>query len=584
MSKKAFILAVSELGSVKGLTKEQIKEAIVDSFVLALNKKIEGEYKVEQKNARVKKLDRLILKDKEEVKLPEALIKVDVDLDKAVIKLFRQYKVLNDEDITDDYLEISIDKAREYKKSIKVGDYLDEEIPFESLTKKDVDRFITNFKQKISSFEKEILLDQFQDKIGQIVTGIVEKADSHSVIVNLGKTTVTMFRNDLIGDEKFQTGDTIKVYVRGLKKDETKKASLIDVSRSCPEFLSKLFENEVIEIQDGIVEIKAIARIPGKRSKVVVLSHDSNVDPSGACIGKNGERIQRIVSELGNTKDSREKVDVILYHHNLGAYLYEILKPAEVIGINIDKENNQATVITRNGTMKLAVGTHGQNLSLARRLTGLNFIKVLDESEMEKEGISSYKPIEEYLAEDEAERREEERKRFRENNIRQSEARRLQSDNVIEEETIETNVTPSVNVEENVKEFSLEEEPTVEEETKVNEEVKEEVKEEIVPEVKKKVIEPVELREVKTTTTLEMLEQSLEEEKKQKEEASKAKKNNKKKENKIEEDLDEKKPIKKMDIYTEEELRELDDQDEDDYYDDDEDWSEYDNDDYYEDK
>ncbi len=581
MSKKAFVLAVSELGSVKGLTKEQIKEAIVDSFVLALNKKIEGEYKVEQKSARVKKLDRLILKDKEDTKLPEALIKVDVDLDKASIKLYRQYKVLNDEDITDDYIEMSIDKAREYKKTIKAGEYLDEEIPFESLTKKDVDRFVTNFKQKISSFEKEILLEQFADKIGQIVTGIVEKADSHSVIVNLGKTTVTMFRNDLIGDEKFQTGDTIKVYVRGLKKDETKKTSLIDVSRSCPEFLGKLFENEVIEIQDGIVEIKAIARISGKRSKVVVLSHDPNVDPSGACIGKNGERIQRIVSQLGNTKDSKEKVDVILYHHNLGAYLYEILKPAEVIGVNIDEENNQATVITRNGTMKLAVGTHGQNLSLARRLTGLNFIKVLDESEMEKEGISSYKPIEEYLAEDEAERREEERKRFRENNIRQSEAKRLQNDNVIEEEPInEVNETPSANLEENVKEFSLEE-PSVEEVKETKEE-----KEEVVPEVKKKVVEPVELREVKTTTTLEMLEQSLEEEKKQKEEASKAKKNNKKKENKVEEeDLSEKKPIKKMDIYTEEELKELDDQDEDDdYYDDEEDWSEYDNDDYYEDK
>ena len=582
MSKKAFVLAVSELGSVKGLTKEQIKEAIVDSFVLALNKKIEGEYKVEQKSARVKKLDRLILKDKEDTKLPEALIKVDVDLDKASIKLYRQYKVLNDEDITDDYIEMSIDKAREYKKTIKAGEYLDEEIPFESLTKKDVDRFVTNFKQKISSFEKEILLEQFADKIGQIVTGIVEKADSHSVIVNLGKTTVTMFRNDLIGDEKFQTGDTIKVYVRGLKKDETKKTSLIDVSRSCSEFLGKLFENEVIEIQDGIVEIKAIARISGKRSKVVVLSHDPNVDPSGACIGKNGERIQRIVSQLGNTKDSKEKVDVILYHHNLGAYLYEILKPAEVIGVNIDEENNQATVITRNGTMKLAVGTHGQNLSLARRLTGLNFIKVLDESEMEKEGISSYKPIEEYLAEDEAERREEERKRFRENNIRQSEAKRLQNDNVIEEEPInEVNETPSANLEENVKEFSLEEEPSVEEVKETKEE-----KEEVVPEVKKKVVEPVELREVKTTTTLEMLEQSLEEEKKQKEEASKAKKNNKKKENKVEEeDLSEKKPIKKMDIYTEEELKELDDQDEDDdYYDDEEDWSEYDNDDYYEDK
>ena len=582
MSKKAFVLAVSELGSIKGLTKEQIKEAIVDSFVLALNKKIEGEYKVEQKSARVKKLDRLILKDKEDTKLPEALIKVDVDLDKASIKLYRQYKVLNDEDITDDYIEMSIDKAREYKKTIKAGEYLDEEIPFESLTKKDVDRFVTNFKQKISSFEKEILLEQFADKIGQIVTGIVEKADSHSVIVNLGKTTVTMFRNDLIGDEKFQTGDTIKVYVRGLKKDETKKTSLIDVSRSCPEFLGKLFENEVIEIQDGIVEIKAIARISGKRSKVVVLSHDPNVDPSGACIGKNGERIQRIVSQLGNTKDSKEKVDVILYHHNLGAYLYEILKPAEVIGVNIDEENNQATVITRNGTMKLAVGTHGQNLSLARRLTGLNFIKVLDESEMEKEGISSYKPIEEYLAEDEAERREEERKRFRENNIRQSEAKRLQNDNVIEEEPInEVNETPSANLEENVKEFSLEEEPSVEEVKETKEE-----KEEVVPEVKKKFVEPVELREVKTTTTLEMLEQSLEEEKKQKEEASKAKKNNKKKENKVEEeDLSEKKPIKKMDIYTEEELKELDDQDEDDdYYDDEEDWSEYDNDDYYEDK
>lgn len=600
MNKKGFISAVAELGTEKGLSKEIITKAIEEAFKITVNKKLSEELKVESKNKYLeeelknnktkkdKKEDKKEDKDKKEIvpeikKLPNAYVRVSCDLDKAKLNVYYQRLVKLDEDIEDDFLEISLEEAKKMDPKIKVGDFYEEEINIDDFDKKDVDRFVSSFKQAISKYEKAILLEAFKDKIGHIVTGVVEKVDNSIVMVNLGKTSITLYKkNDLIGDEKFNTGDPIKVYILGIGKDDKKSSALIHASRSCPEFLEKIFENEVNEIYDKTVEIKKIARIAGKRSKVVVYSNDPNVDASGACIGKNGERIQRIVSQLGNSKDAKEKIDVVLYHKNLGVYLAEILKPADIVGINFSEDNKTAEVICRNDTGNLAIGSGHQNIRLAKMLTGLEEIKVFNESETEEKGITSYKPIETYILEDEEEEKEEAKRKFREENIKQTLAKK----SIHNEYNIEEEIVPTLDEEvESVE--SVEEVPEVVEEessilkAKKKEEV--EVKEEPVKEKPVKKIEPVELKEVKTTTTLESLEKSLEEEKKAKE-VKASKKSNKKKEEKTEEKAESKKQVTKMDVYTEEELAELEDEENEDYYVDDDDYSEYDSDDFYEDK
>ncbi len=584
MNKKAFLEAVTELGNEKRLSKEIIKKSIEDAFQLSLNKKFEDEYKLDLRASKLRKTD----KSKSEEKLEAAHIRVEVDLDKAKINIFHEFNVMNDEDITDDFVQISLEEAQKRNPKLKVGDVYSEEIDFDSLTKKDVDRFVSNFKQSISKAEKDALLEEFKDKIGTIVTGIVEKFDNNSCLVNLDGTSVVLYRRNLIGDEKFKNGDPIKVFVLGIKKDD-KKSALINVSRSCPEFLRKIFENEVNEIGDGIVKIIDIARVSGVRSKVVVYSTDPNVDASGACIGKNGERIQRIVNQLGSGHEQKEKIDVILYHRNLGVYLAEILKPGEIIGINFSDDNKKAVVICKNDTMRIAVGTRGTNVFLAKKLTGLEDIKIINDVEMEENGITSYKPIEEYIEEDKAEEAEEARKRFREQSILKSGIKKIsENTNDIDDSEI---MDEKLGINEDVIEEPIEtkenNEPSKEEVSITSDQINE-VKEEIeVPSVEEKVEEvvgPVEIKEVKTTTTLESLEKSLEEEKKNKTEIKTKKSSKKKEEVKKEEDEEVKKPVKKMDIYTEEELKEFEDEDSEDYYDDEEDWSEYDSDDYYEDK
>lgn len=568
--KKAFINAVTELGIEKGVSKEVIQNAIEESFKIALNKKFENELKI-VKNSKSKTSN--LNKDGE--KLPSALIRVDCNLDKAKINVYHQFNILNDDDITDDFIEMSIEEAKTKDPKAVVGGVYEEEIPFETLTKKDVDIFISTFRQAISAAEKEALYHDFADKIGTIYTGEVEKFDDHirTCIVNLGKTKIMLQRKDLIGDETFRTGDTIKVYIADIAKDE-KKNYQIKASRSCPEFLAKLFETEVNEIQDGTVKIIKIARKAGVRSKVAVYSSDPNVDPSGACIGRQGERIHKIVDQLGNGK---EKIDVILYHLDLGVYLSEILKPGEVIGIDLDEANKSAVVICKNDTMRLAVGQGGCNIGLAKYLTGLEKIQIYNDSEAIEKGITSYKPIEEFIANDNLLKSEEEKKRFREANIKLNEARKNSDDENVD--------TPLFNEEElNDEEIEIEESPVEEiKEEKANETSIVETKQEEKKEERVEVLE----REVKTTTTLEMLEKSLEEEKKNKKDASNKKSSFKKKEEKKEdkkEEVEENKNVQKMDIYTEEELQEFENEDAENDFDDYDDYSEYDSDDYYEDK
>ena len=586
---KLFLEAVKAFEQEKGISSEILLDALNESFKFAFQKKIEKENFFDKKTGKS-----LIKVDKNAPKLPDALVRVDIDLDKARIKCFRQWLVLEDDDITDDYIEISIEDAREKSPKIKIGEYYEEELNLDDLNTRDADILKTHFKQKISKAEKEALMANFQNKIGTIVTGDVEKADRRCVIVNLGKTSATLLPGDLIGDEKYNTGDTIKVYIKEIGKDEKRGGSLVKISRSDPGFLRCLFENEIHEIYDGTVIIKDIARLAGKRSKVAVYSNDPNVDPSGACIGQNASRIQSIVSQLGNARDAKEKIDVITYNPNLGIYLSEILKPGNIVGAKIDEGIRTIYAIVESPDQKsLAIGNGGANTILARQLTHYDKVLVKTVEEAEAENID-YKTMEEF----EAEAREEERRRFRE---RQEMILNMNKPQVEEETTVEEEIkeeAPATVVEETkVVEPTVEVTPVVKTPAvevaaeKPAEETVEIVKKPAEPEQKveikkvEKPIEPEELREVKTTTTIESLEKILEQEKKEKEAKAQKALNKKKKAKKFEDEDDEKeekKIIQKMDIYTDEELAELENEELDSSYEDEDDYSEYDDDNYYE--
>ena len=586
---KLFLEAVKAFEQEKGISSEILLDALKESFKFAFQKKIEKENFFDKKTGKS-----LIKVDKNAPKLPDALVRVDIDLDKARIKCFRQWLVLDDDDITDDYIEISIDDAREKSPKIKIGEYYEEELNLDDLNTRDADILKTHFKQKISKAEKEALMANFQNKIGTIVTGDVEKADRRCVIVNLGKTSATLLPGDLIGDEKYNTGDAIKVYIKEIGKDEKRGGSLVKISRSDPGFLRCLFENEIHEIYDGTVIIKDIARLAGKRSKVAVYSNDPNVDPSGACIGQNASRIQSIVSQLGNARDAKEKIDVITYNPNLGIYLSEILKPGNIVGAKIDEGIRTIyAIVERPDQKSLAIGNGGANTILARQLTHYDKVLVKTVEEAEAENID-YKTMEEF----EAEAREEERRRFRE---RQEMILNMNNPQVEEETTVEEEIkeeAPATVAEETkVVEPTVEAAPVVETPAveiaaeKPVEETVEIVKKPAEPEQKveikkvEKPIEPEELREVKTTTTIESLEKILEQEKKEKEAKAQKALNKKKKAKKFEDEDDEKeekKIIQKMDIYTDEELAELENEELDSSYEDEDDYSEYDDDNYYE--
>ena len=581
MKKSAFAAAVLELGNKKGIEREKIEEALKYAFSFAINKKIEDDSRVVHTKTKIKRVVKLNeAGEPEEPKYvkPDAIkVRVDANLDKGIINTFVQKEVVaTDDEITDDALQICLEEAKKEFPKIKVGDFYETPFDFENLfNKRDVDKFIGAFKQKISESEKEVLAKVFEEKIHTNMSGVVEKADGRIVIVKLlDRASATLQHKDLIGNEQFRNGDIVKVYVKGISSGN-KRDGLIEASRSCPEFLAEVFKDEVSEIHDGTVEIKAIARFPGKRAKVAVLSHDSNVDAVGACIGKNGDRIQKIVANIGG----KEHIDVFLYKENKGLFLAEILKPAEVIGVNFssDEEGNEsAVVVCKNDTAGVAI-SGGLNPSLLKKMMGLKGVFIYNESELEERGIKGYKTIEQFILEDEENKKEAERKQFLEKSIEYNEAYKAQ---VEEDRKAQEAYEASLNldgIDEIEEEKSNEPKAPIEIKIKMPE-VEEKVEEKPV-QVKK--VEPVEHKEVSTTTTLDELEKSLESEKKTKPSEKPSKKKNKKDDKK--EDKEETSLSPKMSIYTDDELQEFeDDFDDEDFDDSDDDYSEYDTDDMYE--
>ena len=487
--------------------------------------------------------------------------------------------------VYDERIHITLDEARKIVPDIKIGETIEKEV-----TPKDFGRVAAATAkqvviQKIREAERTLINEEFADKQDEMITGLVAMEDVRNYYIDLGRTQGILPKSEIIPGETIKMGSSIKVYIT--KVENNSKGPLILLSRKHYGFVKRLFELEIPEINEGIILIYSVAREAGVRTKIAVYSENPNVDPVGACIGQNGNRIQAIVSQLGNAPESKEKIDVITYKPNLGLYLEECLKPGIVIGAKIDLENSQAIVVTQNGTSSLAIGARGCNVILTKQLTKLKDIQIIDEAEAIEKNLE-YTSIDEFIVE----AREEEKKKYREEALKQQKLNenKVSKDNaLIKEENLFTK--------DEFDEDELNEEPITLEETKVTEtnvpkevvetketpKVEEEVKEEVVvKETPKKVKyeETIVPTEVKTTTTLESLEKSLEEEKEKENKKASFKSKKKKEESKNKEQTSSvKKESSKMSIYTEEELAEFDDELEDEF--DDEDYSEYDSDDYY---
>ena len=520
--------ALEQIEISKGISRERVIESLKESMAKAYRKSLGGD---------------------------DALVEVNFDLDKGIIEMYQIKNVV--EDVEDDLLQISVEDAEEEDKSKKyhVGDEFRIYANLDELRKAIVLTVKNLMKQKFAEAEKEVLHEQFKDKINTLITGRVEQYDDRGASINIGRTSVYLPRKEMIKDERFAIGDSIKLFVNDVATGNKGGAHIV-VSRASEGFLKALMTEEIHDIYDGTIIIKSIAREAGERSKVAVYSNDINVDPAGACIGPNGGRIQKVVSQLGNGS-SKEKIDIIAYKENTGLYIMEALKPARVVGIKVDEESKSALVVVNDDSLSLAIGRKGVNARLAVKLTGYN-IDIKIESEALEEGLE-YQTFDELSA---LEMEEKARK------IAEAQREALVYQN--KEETSlpgipEGYVAPQArNYEEESNDFdtALEEEAEKEEfvapieETKV-EEVK--VEEPKVEEVKKE--EPVvETTAVKTTTTLEDLEKALAED------SSKAQKkgNGNRRKKKVEEEKEEASVSRaegpRMSIYTEEELKELEEE------------------------
>ena len=497
----------------------------------------------------------------------DALVGVDIDLDNGVFEMYQIKNVVKD--VEDDLLEISVEDANEAdkKKKYKVGDEFRIYVPIDELRKAMVLTIKGLMRQKFAEAEKEILFEQFKDKIGTLITGRVEQIDERGATINIGKQSVYLPRKEMIKDEKFVVGDTIKLFVNNVDSSSKGGAKIV-VSRASEGFLKAIMTEEIHDIYDGTITIVAAAREAGERSKVAVTSKDVNVDPAGACIGPNGSRIQKVVSQLGNGS-SKEKIDIIAYKENTALYIMESLKPAQVVGIKVDEETKSALVVVRDDSLSLAIGRKGVNARLAVKLTGYK-IDIKIESDALAEGLE-YQTFEELSALD-----------MEIHNQKVMEAQRQTLVYQKPEQSAlpgvpEGYVAPQQRVYEDEQRTEIDE---ALEEVAEKEEFKAPVQEEVKVEEPKAEQPKVETTHVKTTTTLEDLEKALEEDSSKAQKKKETKRSKKKVEEKEEESTIIRNDQPRMSIYTEEELKAMEEEEaeaeEETYDDDDVDYDDYD--------
>ncbi|HWD27427.1 MAG TPA: transcription termination factor NusA [Rhizomicrobium sp.] len=298
-------------------------------------------------------------------------IKVDIDPKTGETHVSRYLHVV--ELVDNDKTEISLADARARNPAAQVGDIIAETLPpvdFNRINAQNAKQVIV---QKVRDAERERQFDEYKDRIGEIVHGIVKRSEFGSVVVDLGRAEGVVRRDEMIPREAFRTGDRIRAYIYDVRREA--RGPQIFLSRSHPQFMVRLFAQEVPEIYDGIIEIRAVARDPGSRAKIAVISKDSSIDPVGACVGMRGVRVQAVVGELQG-----ERIDIIPWNNEAATFIVNALAPAEVSKVVLDEDTHRVEVVVPDEQLSLAIGRRGQNVRLASQLTSWQ-IDILTEAE-----------------------------------------------------------------------------------------------------------------------------------------------------------------------------------------------------------
>ncbi len=303
-------------------------------------------------------------------------IKVDMNPETCEYHVYAEKTVV--EEVEDEVTEISLGNARMIDSKYEVGDIVNIEVKSKEFGRIATQNAKNVILQKIREEERKVLYDQYYEKEKDVVTGIVQRYVGKNISINLGKVDAILSENEQIRGEVFQPTERIKLYILEVKA--TSKGPKVLVSRTHPELVKRLFESEVTEVKDGIVEIKSISREAGSRTKIAVWSNDPDVDPVGACVGLNGARVNAIVNELRG-----EKIDIINWSDNAAMLIENALSPAKVISVIADAEEKTAKVVVPDYQLSLAIGKEGQNARLAARLTGFK-IDIKSETQAREAG------------------------------------------------------------------------------------------------------------------------------------------------------------------------------------------------------
>ncbi|PLX69714.1 MAG: transcription termination/antitermination protein NusA [Denitrovibrio sp.] len=347
---KELTKVVDEIGREKGIARELLHEALEEAVLAAVARKI----------------GKLLEPD------------VIIDIDKGIIDIMLPKEVC--EEVDDKWTDIHIDEASEFKENPQLGDIIMIPATLEAMGRQAALVAKQKLFEKLRDAEKQVVLDQFNDRIGEIINGVVLKTDRENLIVNIGKTEAILPKREMINGDFFSRGDYVRALLLDIKI--VKGWPQLILSRTHPEFMRKLFETEIPEVFEGIIEVKAVSREPGDRAKVAVYTTNSSIDPVGACIGLKGSRINSISNELRG-----EKIDVIEWSPDSIKFVCNAISPAEVVLTNIFEDEETIEIVVPDDQLSLAIGKKGQNVRLAAKLTDwrLDVLKESEYAEIRKE-------------------------------------------------------------------------------------------------------------------------------------------------------------------------------------------------------
>ncbi|MFC4409178.1 transcription termination factor NusA [Chungangia koreensis] len=356
-----FMDALNELEKQKGISRDVLIEAIEAALVTAYKRNFNQAQNV----------------------------RVDLNFENGSMRVFSRKDVV--EEVEDDRLQLSLEEAKSINPAYEMGDIVEQEVTprnFGRIAAQTAKQVVT---QRVREAERGLIYEEFVDRAEDIVNGVVERLDARNIYVGLGKVEAVLPANEQIPTETYKPHDRIRVYIT--KVERTSRGPQVFVSRTHPGLLRRLFEMEVPEIYDGIVEIKSIAREAGDRSKISVYAHNSEIDPVGSCVGTKGARVQSIVNELGG-----EKIDIVEWSEDPVVFVANALSPSKVLSVLVNEEEKSTTVIVPDYQLSLAIGKRGQNARLAAKLTGWK-IDIKSETDARELGIYPIDDENSYLEE-----------------------------------------------------------------------------------------------------------------------------------------------------------------------------------------